>query len=95
VSQTTQEPFVGPLGLADDRNDIGVQYWASLRDTDGSQESIWGQPCSSLTDFQHSNIVRQWAELAYWFPVDSIAIVIFIEAPLGNSCKAGRGLEAV
>ena len=35
------------------------------------------------------------AELAYWFPLDSIAIVIFIDAPLDNSGQTERGSEAV
>ncbi len=44
------------------------QYWATLTHLDGSQELLWGSPCSSASTCKHSNILRQWGELAYWFP---------------------------
>jgi len=45
------------------------QYWAALTNTDGNQEKLWGDPaCTVASACLHANIVRQWAELAYWFP---------------------------
>jgi hypothetical protein len=72
ILQLWQEPFVGFLGFSKD--DQSVQFWANLLSTDGSQESAWGQPpCSTVGACQHSNIIRQWAELSYWFPSRSEA----------------------
>lgn len=57
--QSRQEPNVGPLGLfTDDRQG---QYWAVLQNTDSMEEAVFASVGS------HSNIIRQWAELAYWF----------------------------
>ena len=61
-----QEPFVGFLGLASD--DLTTQFWSTLESTDGGQEVVWGQACSNYSNCQHSNLVRQWAELSFWFP---------------------------
>jgi hypothetical protein len=45
-----------------------LQYWSTLTHLDGSQELLWGAPCSTASTCHHSNILRQWGELAYWFP---------------------------
>ncbi len=65
-TELLQEPDVGVLGLFSDN--ILTQFWSTLASTDGGQESLWAAPCTSLANCQHSNIIRQWAELAYWFP---------------------------
>ncbi|HEX4965048.1 MAG TPA: Ig-like domain-containing protein [Thermoanaerobaculia bacterium] len=56
-----------------------LQFWAKLRHTDGGQEILWDNACITPATCSHSNILRQWAELAYWFPsvskpVGSLAI---------------------
>jgi hypothetical protein len=67
-----QQPFIGFLGLGSDGPT--TQFWSSLLSTDGGQEAIWGESqgsipgCTTVTNCQHSNLIRQWAELAYWFP---------------------------
>lgn len=81
ATELAQEPFVGPLGLSSDTDDSSTQFWASLMSTDGAQEVVWGQECSSLSNCQHSNIIRQWAELAFWFPSRSDAAGV---RPLGG-----------
>ncbi|HVI06841.1 MAG TPA: Ig-like domain-containing protein [Candidatus Binatia bacterium] len=63
-----QQPYIGFLGLGSDN--ATVQYWAALTSTDGGQEAIWspGQGCSTVAGCHHSNLIRQWAELSFWFP---------------------------
>ena len=67
-----QQPYIGFLGLGSDGPT--TQFWSSLLSTDGGQEAIWGESqgsipgCTTVTNCQHSNLIRQWAELAYWFP---------------------------
>ncbi|MBN1571323.1 MAG: hypothetical protein JXA73_26040 [Acidobacteria bacterium] len=71
-AQILQKPYVGFLGLGWDSR--YVQYWASLSNTGGDQETIWSNDCSNNVALcQHSNIIRQWAELAYWFRPLSVA----------------------
>jgi hypothetical protein len=55
-------------------DDETYQFWAQPTHTDGSQELLWGAPCSTPSTCQHSNILRQWGELAYWFPAVSYAV---------------------
>ena len=43
-----------------------VQFWASLRDTDGSQESIWGQPCSSLIGNLSKRVLPDFLVIMQW-----------------------------
>jgi hypothetical protein len=69
--EVAQEPYVGILGFSTD--DIDTQFWSTLASTDGGQETIWSQACSSYSNCRHSNIIRQWAELSYWFPSRSTA----------------------
>jgi hypothetical protein len=60
ASQTLQKPNVGLLGLgADSRS---VQFWGRLANTDQTEEGTFSNVGS------HSNLIRQWAELAHWFP---------------------------
>lgn len=80
LSENTQKPFVGFLGFSSDQDDTTAQFWASLLNTDGGQESLWDAPCSSMDTCQHSNIIREWAELAFWFPFRSHAVGTY---PLG------------
>jgi hypothetical protein len=59
--QLLQKPNVGLLGVENDSRT--VQFWGLLAGTDAQQEYLW--------DFQHgthANVIRQWAELAHWFP---------------------------
>jgi len=55
------------------QDDATKQFWGSLRNTDAGQEMTWAQYCSIPSPCAHSNITRQWAELAYWFPSISYA----------------------
>jgi len=71
LAQIHQKPFSGALNFFSDN--AMIQYWAALTNTDGGQEILWGTACSSISNCQHSNIIRQWAELAYWFPSRSDA----------------------
>lgn len=67
TAQVRQKPYAGVLGLAGDN--ASTQYWASLTGTDGSQEYLWGGNCSGQpVSCQHANVIRQWAELTYWYP---------------------------
>jgi hypothetical protein len=57
--QEFQKPDTGFLGLgADSRK---VQFWGRLANTDSNEEIVFGGG-------SHSNVLRQWAELAHWFP---------------------------
>jgi hypothetical protein len=66
-----QQPYYSFLGLGSDN--ATTQFWAALVSTDGGQETVWGQACSSYANCLHSNIIRQWAELSFWFPSRSAA----------------------
>jgi hypothetical protein len=56
-------------------NDESQQYWARLSNTDGEQEAnLWNNPCGTASLCKHANIIRQWAELAYWFPATANAV---------------------
>jgi len=75
ISEKQQKPYVGLLGLQTDEDDSVVQFWAALLNTDSGQEALWGSSTGcNINTCQHSNIVRQWAELAYWFPARSHAL---------------------
>jgi hypothetical protein len=65
-TQLLQKPFLGLLGLASD--DRHTQFWGRLYNTGPDQEYLWGFSGSG-----HMNVIRQWAELAYWFPAVSAA----------------------
>lgn len=76
-------PQTGPLGLFSDSRH--QNFWAKLKNTGSEEDAIFGD---GLT---HSNIVRQWAELAYWFsplsgPVGS-GPVPQIESSGGINCN--------
>ena len=53
--------LLSAIGLNEKADDSSTQYWASFPFVDGSQESLW-------SGGTHSNLIRQWGELAYWFP---------------------------
>lgn len=75
LAENKQKPFLGPGGFSSDQDDRYLQFWGPLVNTDGGQEIVWqGVSCSNLSNCQHSNIIRQWAELAYWFPFRTHAV---------------------
>jgi hypothetical protein len=64
--QRIQKPRIGyvpgvwtPFVRVDGRS---RRFWATLRTDTRSSEYLWGEGGN------HSNVVRQWAELAFWFP---------------------------
>jgi hypothetical protein len=74
MAQLLQEPnlaanygLTAALGSTTPDNET-QQFWAQTTHTDGEDEILWGQACSTPSTCQHSNILRQWSELAYWFP---------------------------
>jgi hypothetical protein len=60
ILQRAQKPNIGPAGIF--RDNRKVQFWGLLRDAGADQEYLW--------DFRgsHAHQIRQWAELAHWFP---------------------------
>lgn len=67
-TQISQKPNVGPFGFNAD--DMQTQFWAQLSGPVEEQFYLW-------TDRgDKSNIVRQWQELAHWFPAISRPIGI-------------------
>lgn len=81
--------FFNVFNIIDKFDNSSVQYWGTLPGTDGSQESLWSNPptCSPLLgSCGHSNLIRQWAELAYWFPSLSFAA--------GNRDLTGLGITS-
>jgi hypothetical protein len=65
--QQAQKPNVGPLGLGSDS--ISRQFWGKMDNTGVDEQFPW-QPNDDLpiNNDAHANVVRQWAELAHWFP---------------------------
>jgi transglutaminase-like putative cysteine protease len=78
--QLAQKPNFFFLGLGSDT--FLTQFWARIPGTDREEESIWapypGRQCVDTIDppdaRRHGNLLRQWAELAHWFPSRSRAI---------------------
>jgi hypothetical protein len=64
AKETIQTPNTAILGLqAESLLSGDIPFWATLRNTDLEENLVFGdQPANS------SNIIRQWAELAHWFP---------------------------
>ncbi len=60
------------------------QYWARLSNTDGTQEAVWNNVCAVASACKHSNIIRQWAELAYWFPATASAVGNHVASSMTN-----------
>jgi hypothetical protein len=76
TSVRAQKPNFGPLGiLADNR---ATQFWALLPNTGPEEEYLWNFGGT------HSNMTRQWAELAHWFPPLSLAAGQAFHANLRN-----------
>ena len=60
-------PYVGGVNVTVTGDNAITQYWANLTHQDGMQEQMWGSACFTPSTCSHSNAIRQWAELAYWF----------------------------
>jgi transglutaminase-like putative cysteine protease len=61
-NQLKQRPYNLSLEVSLIASDRESQFWADLRDTGNETEALWGGVSS------HANLIRQWAELSYWFP---------------------------
>jgi hypothetical protein len=77
--QLTQKPAVSFLGLGSEGPD--AMFWGALLNTSDAENQVWsagtGAPIEAIR-----NTTRQWAELAYWFPVTTKAVgVIGGEGP--------------
>lgn len=60
-------PYVGGVNLTVTGDNAIIQFWGNLTHQDGMQEQMWGSACYTASTCTHSNVIRQWAELAYWF----------------------------
>jgi hypothetical protein len=73
LGQLSQTPDVGRLGVEPDLNN--PLTWALLPHSTDAENYLWSDGAD------HSNIVRQWTELAYWFPA--------LMPATGNGCLDG------
>ena len=66
ASQRLQKPNVGFLGVLPDFR--YSQFWGQLDNTSAAEQIVFATPSAA-----NAAVVRQWAELAHWFPATSVA----------------------